>query len=318
MVFVPLLFSCNKLVRKSGQEVVEEAAQKSAKKIAEKEMEKVGRSSSESALDNMLRKSTKYLTEEGLNVTAKMVRRLEGDAALEYLKKANPKLYSSLLESMRFAFQNDYFKKRIVCEVMDNGDVIVYNSAKEALSSKIIIHKGVVYAESGCTKKCGATNKFLDHVMADMKYVVDKGKQFFKTDKLGRTVYAEADRTLPPAEIKPNLDEYQRDVTRKLKNGRASNLDDAGHILQRNEGGLDEAINLVPMDNKWQRSGGLWRETEQLEEKLILEAREKGAKKIISRRKLIYDGDSKRPSKIIVELVVDGKTVLSKVLVCPK
>jgi len=102
-----------------------------------------------------------------------------------------------------------------------------------------------------------------------------------------------------------------------LKEGLDSTTEDAGHILQRNLGGINEVINLVPMDNDWQRSGGEWRSLESKEESLIKEAQNNGAKNIVSRRELIYEGDSKRPSKIKFETIIDGETKISEIVNCP-
>ncbi len=72
------------------------------------------------------------------------------------------------------------------------------------------------------------------------------------------------------------------------------------------------------MDNEWQRNGGEWRSLESREEAIIKEAQDNGANEITSRRELIYDGDSKRPSKIKFETKVDGEVKISEVVDCPK
>ena len=71
------------------------------------------------------------------------------------------------------------------------------------------------------------------------------------------------------------------------------------------------------IDNDWQRSGGEWRSLESKEESLIKEAQNNGAKNIVSRRELIYEGDSKRPSKIKFETIIDGETKISEIVNCP-
>ena len=157
---------------------------------------------------------------------------------------------------------------------------------------------------------------FLDEPMPNKTYVID-GTSTFKTDELERTVSVEQNRTIPTDDVKTNLDADRRKLVDKLKGGLDSNKEDAGHILQKNQGGIDEVINLVPMDNEWQRSGGEWRSLESREEALIKDAQDNGAKEIISRRELIYDGDSKRPSKIKFETIIDGKVEISETIDCP-
>ena len=71
------------------------------------------------------------------------------------------------------------------------------------------------------------------------------------------------------------------------------------------------------MDKEWQRSGGEWRSLESREETIIKEAQANGANEIISRRELIYDSDSKRPSKIKFETIIDGKVEISETVDCP-
>ena len=152
--------------------------------------------------------------------------------------------------------------------------------------------------------------------MPNKTYIID-GTSTFKTDELGRTVSAEQDRTIPTDDVKTDLDDDRRKLVDKFKDGLDSNKEDAGHILQKNQGGIDEVINLVPMDKEWQRSGGEWRSLESREETIIKEAQANGANEIISRRELIYDSDSKRPSKIKLETIIDGKVEISETVDCP-
>lgn len=159
---------------------------------------------------------------------------------------------------------------------------------------------------------------FLDDPMPNKTYIVDKTTTF-ETDGLGRTVLAEQDRTNPVGDNgKKQLDKDRRILVDKFKDGLDSSKEDAGHILQKNQGGIDEVINLVPMDKEWQRSGGEWRNLESREESVIKDAQDNGAKEITSRREIIYDGDSKRPSKIKFETIVDGEVKISEVVDCPK
>ena len=55
---------------------------------------------------------------------------------------------------------------------------------------------------------------------------------------------------------------------------------------------------------------------EQQEEKIIAEALSSG-KTVTSSRQLVYTGDAKMPSSIIVKVMVDGKSMITRTLVCP-
>ena len=146
-------------------------------------------------------------------------------------------------------------------------------------------------------------------------YVIDDGKYVFEVDGLKRTTFGKAVYTKDMA-MKTNLDSGRRNYVQQFKQGRGTDVDDAGHIFQRNKGGINELINLVPMDNAWQRSGGAWRTLEKQEEDII-ETALAANKVVTSTRRLLYEGNSLRPSKILVETFVDGKKVLSKILDCP-
>lgn len=252
-----------------------------------------------------------------LNVTE----HFEGQEALDWLKENHLEIYDNIsgtFEDGRCFQNDDYWRDKLVCEKKKDGSLEIYMDDPSAENSRITIKGDFVYGNSGCSegKINQAPNMFLDEPMPNKTYVID-GTTTFKTDELGRTVLAEQDRTIPSDDVKADLDDNRRTLVDKFKDGLDSSKEDAGHILQKNQGGIDEVINLVPMDNEWQRSGGEWRSLESREETLIKDAQDKGAKEIISRRELIYDGDSKRPSKIKFETIIDGKVEISETVDCP-
>ena len=259
-----------------------------------------------------------FTTKMELDVT----KHLEGQEALDWLKENHPEVYDNIngtFEDGR-CFQNrDYWKDKLVCEEKKDGSLEIYMDEPSAENSRITIKVDFVYGDSGCSegKFNQAPNMFLDDPMPNKTYVID-GTTTFKTDDLGRTVLAEQDRTNPSNDVKTDLDNGRRILVDKFKDGLDSSKEDAGHILQKNQGGIDEVINLVPMDKDWQRNGGEWRSLESREETIIKDAQDNGAKEITSRRELIYDGDSKRPSKIKFETIVDGEVKISEVVDCPK
>lgn len=271
----------------------------------------------DSSMDDSSMTSDLFTEKMELNVTE----HFEGQEALDWLKENHPEIYDNISGTFEDGrcFQNrDYWKDKLVCEENKDGSLEIYMDDPSAENSRITIKGNYVYGDSGCSERKinQAPNMFLDETMPNKTYVID-GTTTFKTDELGRTVLAEQDRTTPSDDVKADLDDNRRTLVDKFKDGLDSNKEDAGHILQKNQGGIDEVINLVPMDNGWQRSGGEWRCLESREEALIKDAQDNGAKEIISRRELIYDGDSKRPSKIKFETIIDGKVEISETVDCP-
>lgn len=238
--------------------------------------------------------------------------------ALDWLKCNYPDVYDNVSGTFEEGRSLSGQSEKLVCNEMADGSVEISMDYPWAEPSKVVIKGDVVYANSGCdpSKEYQACNMFLDDSMPNKTYVID-GNTTFQTDDLGRTILAEQDRTNPIDNVKPGLDKDRRKLVGQLKEGLDSTTEDAGHILQRNLGGINEVINLVPMDNDWQRSGGEWRSLESKEESLIKEAQNNGAKNIVSRRELIYEGDSKRPSKIKFETIIDGETKISEIVNCP-
>lgn len=247
----------------------------------------------------------------------------EGQGALDWLKENNADVYEMVNhhftpESGR-AFENkDYWLKSLNCKELENGGIEISMTDRLAEPSKIIVRGDEIYANSGCVKdaESSAPNMFLDQAMPNKTYHID-GNSIFKTDELGRTIFAEQDRTEPINDTKTPLDKDRRNVLSTIKDGLDSSVEDAGHILQKSQGGINECVNLVPMDSEWQRSGGEWRTLETKEEQIISEAQANGVHNIISRRTPIYEGDSQRPSSIIFETIVDDKKVISETIECP-
>lgn len=256
----------------------------------------------------------------------KVVSYKQGQDALDMLKKESPELYSSIERMMASGgpFNNkQYYLKYFECAKGKNGEILIYNSDPSAINSAILVKGNTITAFSGCPdlpkgdKRSAAPNFFLDYVLPNKRYVIDGVE--YRTDKLGRTTFAQKVYTpeyYKNIRVKSDLDDNRRNFMVKHKNGRGTNIDDAGHIFQRNLGGINEGINLVPMRKEWQRSGGEWRKLEEIEENIIKDAMSKG-KTATSQRRLIYDKDSKRPSKIGITVIIDGKKAIDEILECP-
>lgn len=204
----------------------------------------------DSSMDDSSMTSDLFTEKMELNVTE----HFEGQEALDWLKENHPEIYDNIsgtFEDGRCFQNDDYWRDKLVCEKKKDGSLEIYMDDPSAENSRITIKGDFVYGNSGCSegKINQAPNMFLDEPMPNKTYVID-GTSTFKTDELGRTVSAEQNRTIPTDDVKTNLDDDRRKLVDKFKDGLDSNKEDAGHILQKNQGGIDEVINLVPMDNE--------------------------------------------------------------------
>jgi len=131
--------------------------------------------------------------------------------------------------------------------------------------------------------KDGELEPNCEYTLNDVKY---------KTDHLTRIINAKGDVSLPKEDRK-NLPD--------MKNPDKRDTDDKGHVVGHQIGGADTEGNLVPQDATFNR--GEYNKLEQELAKLKAEGHD-----VKIDVKLVYEGDSKRPSKFIVKYTVDGKT----------
>lgn len=208
----------------------------------------------------------------------------------------------------------EQFQKHISKEFADG--VVVRTSkegieyvSKEFPTSAIRKNGNVIVGKAGSLIDNGPVNEFFNHLLPNSKYVVDD-VFIYETDKLGRVVSCSADRTkafvnLAGKRNPQRNSNVQKMVVEKL-DGKVG-FDDAGHLFSNTSGGANELINQVPMNADLNRNG-LWRQLERTEE----EALQQG-KQVYSYRKLLYDGDSKRPYAIEFISEIDG--VINKTIV---
>lgn len=158
----------------------------------------------------------------------------------------------------------------------------------------------MVTGSAGSLKNEGPMNEFLNFIMPNKTYIVDVCF-VYKTDNLGRITECSAKRTKAYQSIERNAQRnthIQSAVVERL-DGRKG-LDDAGHLFANTTGGPNELINQVPMASELNRTGK-WRELERIEEDAL-----KAGKDVVSSRKLLYKGDSKRPWAIEFTTKIDG------------
>lgn len=171
-------------------------------------------------------------------------------------------------------------------------------------------------ANSGCVPGAPseAPNYALDKPRPNSIYKVDGGNFKFETDSEGRTKYAEQKinaKTIGEENIKTVLNNERRQSLGLKKNDSR----DAGHVLSHRLCGINEDLNLVPMNQNEQRSGSLWYRYEEKEARICEEKISKDPKmELIRRRKVEYYPGTKQPRRIAAELVNSktGETLLKE------
>lgn len=175
-----------------------------------------------------------------------------------------------------------------------------------------------IRAKGGAVQKTEnwGLNEFLNYPLPNKTYVID-GYMTYKTDEMGRVVESisifDGDKTVARLRNTVNSASSKNTKRRKISEiGGQDGKDDFGHLVQMDEGGPNELINQVPMGSKTNRSG-IWREIENFERKT---AQQEG-KKIVSIRRPLYKGNSRRPYAFEVMITIDGKPTQIAGKQCP-
>ena len=244
---------------------------------------------------------------------AKVVVRKEGKEALEYLTEHNPELKELIEKIIRNPRTKTDWDKFVV-EVSEDGKIFL--SHREWPNSIVEIDGNIVRAVAGAKNPKVydgvnyALNEFLSHRLPNKTYIVDDYMTIV-TDELGRVKETTAvfEKSKIIQRNRGNLPEQTRIVESQ---GGVIGKDDGGHLIQMGMGGPNELINQVPMNGQMNK-GGIWRKVEQFE---IEQGWEQG-KKVITKRRPLYKGDSGRPVAIEVDVIVDGKHAIIDGKQCP-
>lgn len=270
------LVSCDKVATK----VVNKVSKGTISEMAENAAEKVGKQA--------VRKGAKGIAEEAAEKGAAR--------ALREMIESNI-IYKTLYEK---------FQKHIS---QDFADDIVIRTTKEAveMSSKtfpnsvIRMQGNIITGKGGSLIDNGPVNEFLNHLLPNKTYIIDDAF-IYQTDNLGRVTSCSSKRTKAYKALggkrNPQRNSDVQRMVIDLLDGRKG-LDDGGHLFSRNSGGPNELINQVPMDGAVNK--GAYKRLEEMEEKALREGRD-----VVSKRKLIYEGISKRPSAIEFTTIIDG------------
>lgn len=266
--------------------------------------------SCEKMTSKLMTKGTKEVTE---TVAKKAAKERVSDIATEggqriarqSLKEfaSSDKVFQNLFEDFS-TYISKNFAEDITVNTTKNGIELF---SKEFPVSKIRVNGTLITGHAGSLKNAGPVNEFFNHLIPNRTYIIDDCF-VYKTDNLGRVIECNAKRNKAYTAIERNTQrnsDVQRHVIEQL-DGRKG-LDDAGHLFANTTGGPNELINQVPMASELNRTGK-WRELERIEEQAL-----KDGKEVISNRKLIYKGGSKRPTAIEFTTSIDG--VVTKTLV---
>ncbi len=229
------------------------------------------------------------------NLVGKEVSSL-GEKSMKELATSN-KEFKTLYDNFSKNISKDFADGIFVSQ--EKGVTRIFS--KQFPNSEIKISGNTITAKSGSLSNSGPVNEFLNYPMPNKTYKVDDDAFVYKTDGDGRVIEAWADRT-KSSTISRNTQRnsaVQNAVIDRL-DGRKG-LDDSGHLFANTTGGPNELINQVPMNSQLNRNGQ-WRQLEMLEEQAI-----KDGKQVLSTRRLIYEGNSKRPSAIEFIYQIDGK-----------
>lgn len=289
------LASCNKIVRVFSKNGVNEIIEKSASRSTLEASEKM----------------SKELVGKG----ARIVLKKEGQEAMEYLSKHNPEL-KNLVEKIINNPRTPTGWDKFIAEFTENGKIVM--SHKDWINSKIEIDGNLVRAVAGAKNPKiydgvnYGLNEFLSHRIPNKTYIIDDYMTIV-TDELGRVRHTTAifENKKITQRYRGNLPEQKRIV--ESQGGNIAS-DDGGHLIQMGMGGPNELINQIPMEKELNESASkIWRKIEMYEEKEGW----KNGKKVVTKRKPIYKGNSLRPAEIEVDVIVDGKHAVIDGKQCP-
>lgn len=274
-IFVTMsLSSCDTIIAKFSKKIVGKTAEEAIEESSERAVTKT-----------VVRKGLVQVVKDG---TEEFVERSLKDLA------SNSKIYKDIYEKIISTSSKDVADDIVVRTTKDGVEFL----SKRFPETKMIVNNNTIIAKAGSLKNAGPLNQFLNDLLPNKTYVIDDCF-VFKTDEFGRVIFASADRTKAKT-IQRNARHGQvQNMVKKKLNG--IDGDDAGHLFANSTGGPNELINQVPMSAKINRQGGAWRELELLEENALNQG-----KKVVSQRRLLYKGDSKRPYAIEFIMEIDG------------
>ena len=220
--------------------------------------------------------------------TAKQIYSEELSAFPEF-EKLWGRITSRLDRDSKFSSSIEFF-------VTPSNVLIIKSRLSEFIIDTTIIDGDCVICNAGGLKNDGHLNEFINECieMPSMSYHVD-GAFILKTDSLGRTMYS-----IENLHSAKSIGRGGHSSFSEITFAKGGNTTDVGgHIIANNVNGPSEAINIVPMDSSFNNSGD-WKSMETMIQNAFTYKNEVQVKKELS-----YPGDSKRPNKITVNILID-------------
>ena len=298
------------LSKKVGKEITEGALKITSKEFAQQLgkvpareaqeifLKKLGTEATQETYEQTAKKSLKEAGEKNVakKKAARTAARITGADALKALDDM-PQLKKQIkeIQDMSPAY---FTTDKLYVETVGNTRIVGFEGTRSKI--KVLPNK-TIRAEGGAIVKDGKTigemNEFLNNPLPNTRYETEGGLLNFQTDELGRTVSVDCHSS----ELNKSISKQGISRSDKLHTGnKGSNAYNSGHIQQRSTGGLNERINLLPMNAK-ENQHGKWARIEGKERKAINAGKDVRSRKIIK-----YNDDGSYA--ITVELTIDGKT----------
>lgn len=225
--------------------------------------------------------------------TAKQISSEELSAFPEFEKQWG-RITSRLGRDSKFSSSIEFF-------VTPSNVLIIKSRLSEFNIDTTIIEGDCVICNAGGLETDGHLNEFINDycfAMPSKRYLVD-GAFIYNTDSFGRTKSTIEYLNSAPKRKRGGHDSKEFVKITASKDGKAT--DDGGHIVAHNVQGPNEAINIVPMDSSFNKTGD-WRSMENMIRDAFYYKND-----VQIRKELFYPGDSKRPNKITVNILIDGE-----------
>ena len=229
-----------------------------------------------------------------------------------YLRLIKRKCSRDIYELVKIMHKNGEVQlavSQVRAKELPNGVIEIWF---EGTVTKIRVKGNHIYADAGSLP--GLTNpqnEFLNEPLPNKTYHVDNEAAVYRTDRKGRVIYAEANRT-KLLKIK----RAGRNTSTQSKVTKGDSRYDGGHLFDCANGGANEYINQVPMLPSFNRAGGKWKKME--EEEINIANRAKSCKVKRKIKYPIFSRNAHIPKKIITTIYVNGKRYKRINLINPK
>ncbi|MCQ2309863.1 MAG: DNA/RNA non-specific endonuclease [Bacteroidales bacterium] len=193
-----------------------------------------------------------------------------GQAALDVLEKNKPNL-KKIMDGFMRPSENYFVLEELYVLIEDEKTIIGFG----AKPTRIEMVGNTIYAKGGsASNKIGDLNEFLNNPLPNTVYIVDSYLNY-ETDDLCRTISVKGDLThLSKMVSRTDID--KKTQKKVCENSELNSIKyNAGHIIQRSIGGLNEWINLLCMSAQFNNGkNSPWRKLEVYESKEIAQGKD--------------------------------------------